>query len=112
MLRKLHKVVDMLVQRTFIAGHGKLPSGSAAKTEYDTLALTVEIETKYAVILNAECTLSTQLGRKFVSDLLRGHSLQDGIDDMIEAIKQHYHGAVTAALIAALKDVATEYQKL
>jgi hypothetical protein len=105
-------VVELLVPRTFIAGHGKLPAGSAAKTEYDTLALTVEIEMKYDVILDVECTLSTQLGRNFVSDLLRGHSLRDGIDDMILSIKRHYHGAVTSALIAALKDVATEYERI
>ncbi|QSO45547.1 DUF3870 domain-containing protein [Alicyclobacillus mengziensis] len=101
-----------LVQRAFIAGHGKLPSGSAAKAAYDTLALVVEIEMKHAVILSVECTLATELGRTFVSNLLRGCSLKDGVDGMIDDIKLSYHGAAKGALIAALKDLETEYERL
>ncbi|MCL6631836.1 MAG: DUF3870 domain-containing protein [Alicyclobacillus herbarius] len=101
-----------LVPKAFIAGHGKLPSGSAAKAAYDTLALTVEIETKHAVILSVECTLATQLGRAFVSELLRGCSLKDGVDGMIDEIRLHYHGAAKAALIAALKDLESEYERM
>jgi len=100
-----------LVKRIFIAGHGKLPTGSSAKSTYDTLALTVEIETRFAVILNAECTLSTCLGKNFVRELLRGYSLNDGVDAIIEVIKHQYHGAATNAIIAALKDVAVEYER-
>lgn len=101
-----------LVSKTFIAGHGKLPSGSAAKAAYDTLALTVEIEREHGVILSLECTLATQLGRDFVSELLRGYSLQNGVDAMIDELRLHYHGAAKAALIAALKDLEAEYQRL
>ncbi|GEO24466.1 hypothetical protein AAC03nite_02510 [Alicyclobacillus acidoterrestris] len=100
------------VRRAFIAGHGRLPSGSAAKTAYDTLALVVEIEMQHAVILSVECTLATHLGRNFVCELLKGHSLRDGVDAMIDEIKLHYHGATKAALIAAIKDLEAEYERL
>ena len=101
-----------LVQRAFIAGHGKLPSGSAAKAAYDTLALTVEIEREHGVILAVECTLATQLGRSFVADLLRGFSLEKGVEALIEEVKVHYFGAAKAALIASLKDLESEYVRL
>ena len=101
-----------LVQTTFIAGHGKLPSGSAAKAAYDTLAITVEIELKYSVILTAECTLATRVGRDFVSGILRGYSLREGVDPIVKQLNQYYHGAAKAALIAALKDLESEYSRL
>ncbi|GMA58236.1 uncharacterized protein DUF3870 [Alicyclobacillus sacchari] len=100
-----------LVNTAFLAGHGKLPVGSAAKTAFDTLAVVVEIETRRGVILSAECTLATQLGRDFVCSLLRGWSLEDGIEPMIQQVKLHYHGAAKAAIIAALKDLEAEYTR-
>ncbi|EJY56059.1 metal dependent phosphohydrolase [Alicyclobacillus hesperidum URH17-3-68] len=100
-----------LVTTAFLAGHGKLPVGSAAKTAFDTLAVVVEIETRRGVILKAECTLATQLGRDFVCGLLRGWSLDDGVEPMIQQVKLHYHGAAKAAIIAALKDLEAEYAR-
>lgn len=76
----------------FIAGHARLPAGMAAKSIYDTLTITAEIDKKYGVIVAANCTLATEHGREFVQQLLRGYSLQDGIDKPIETVRQHYLG--------------------
>lgn len=61
----------------FIAGHSRLPSGMAAKSIYETLTITAEIDKKYGVIVALNCTLATEHGRDFIQRLLRGYSLNE-----------------------------------
>lgn len=94
----------------FIAGHARLPSGMAAKNIYDTLTVTAEIDKNYGVIITASCTLATHHGQEFVHHLLRGHSLQDGIEQPLESVKNHYLGKAGSALSSALKDLYKQYE--
>ncbi|MGP4108171.1 DUF3870 domain-containing protein [Virgibacillus sp. L01] len=94
----------------FIAGHARLPSGMAAKNMYETLTITAEIDKKYGVIVAANCTLATEHGRQFVQQLLRGHSLQDGIEMPVEEVKEHYLGKAGNALASALNDLYKQYE--
>lgn len=96
----------------FIAGHARLPQGMAAKSVFETLTITAEVDSKYGVILEASCTLATEHGREFIGQLLRGTSLQDGIDEAVSAIQTHYRGKAANALIAALKDLDLHFQQI
>lgn len=98
------------MKTVFIAGHARLPSGMAAKSIYDTLTITAEIDKKYGVIVSAGCTLATVHGREYVQQLLRGHSLRDGIDGPVEDVKQHYLGKAGNAIASALKDLYKQYE--
>src|SRR5699024_2151746 len=93
----------------FIAGHARLPSGMAAKNMYEMLTITAEIDKKYGVIVEANCTLATEHGRHFIHQLLRGHSLQDGIDKPVQKVHAHYLGKAGGALVSALKDLHKQY---
>ncbi|MDI6813722.1 MAG: DUF3870 domain-containing protein [Desulfitobacteriaceae bacterium] len=95
-----------------IAGHANLPQGMAAKSLFGTLAIVTEVDRKYGVIVSATCTLVTQQAQDFLSTILVGSSLNDGIEPLIEEIKEDYHGAAQNALIAALKDVHRTYLTL
>lgn len=46
-----------------IAGHAKLPARMAAKSIFETLTITAEVDKKYGVIIDANCTLATEHGR-------------------------------------------------
>ncbi|TCT23320.1 uncharacterized protein DUF3870 [Melghiribacillus thermohalophilus] len=94
----------------FIAGHARLPSGMAAQNMYEILTITAEIDKKYGVIVEANCTLATEHGRKFINQLLKGYSLRDGVDEPIETIKAHYLGKAGNALASAMKDLYKQYQ--
>ena len=76
----------------FIAGHARLPQGMAATSVFETLTITAEIDRKYGVILEASCTLATEHGRQFIGRLLKGVSINDGVDEAIAAIHKYYHG--------------------
>ncbi|MEC2159338.1 DUF3870 domain-containing protein [Virgibacillus halodenitrificans] len=94
----------------FIAGHARLPSGMAAKSIYETLTITAEIDQKYGVIVAANCTLATEHGKSFIQHLLRGYSLQDGIEKPVDEIKSRYLGKAGNALASALKDLYKQYK--
>ncbi|MEH7084148.1 DUF3870 domain-containing protein [Neobacillus drentensis] len=96
----------------FIAGHAKLPTGMAARSIYETLTITAEIDKYYGVIVDASCTLATEHGRDYFARLLKGHSLRNGIDMPLEALKEGYLGKANHALIAALKDLYKQYESL
>ncbi|MEB3102230.1 DUF3870 domain-containing protein [Ferviditalea candida] len=102
----------MINNTYFIAGHAKLPQGMAAKSVFDTLTITAEIDAKYGVILEASCTLATEHGKSYVGQLLRGFSLREGIAEPIRALQHHYRGRAANALIAALKDLHMQYEQL
>lgn len=100
----------MKMNTVFIAGHARLPSGMAAKSIYETLTITAEIDKKYGVIVTADCTLATEHGRDFVQQLLRGYSLQDGMDEPIQVVRNHYLGKAGHALESALKDLYKQFE--
>jgi len=93
----------------FVAGYARLPQGMAAKHMFESMTITAEIEPKYGVILAADCTLITDLGKNFIRELLRGYSLNDGIEPLIQQVQASYKGKATSALIAALKDLDHQY---
>lgn len=92
-----------------LAGHAKLPQRMAAKSVYDSLTLTVEIDPKYGVVLDASCTLATRHAQNFIGQILKGYSLMDGIEPMTNEIEVFYHGKAQQALIAAIRDVHQQY---
>lgn len=96
----------------FIAGHARLPQGMAAKSVFDTLTITAEVDVKYGVVLEASCTLATEHGRDFIGRLLRGTSLRDGVNDTIKEIETYYRGKAANALIAALKDLDIHFHQI
>lgn len=96
----------------FIAGHARLPQGMAAKSVFETLTITAEVDVKYGVILEASCTLATEHGREFIGRILRGTSLKDGVEDAIKEIQTYYRGKATNALIAALKDLNLHFHQI
>ncbi|RKD76295.1 uncharacterized protein DUF3870 [Sinobaca qinghaiensis] len=96
----------------FIAGHSRLPEGMAAQSMFQTLTVTAEIDRQYGVILQCSCTLATEHGREFINQLFRGYSLKNGIEEPIKAIQYSYSGKAKNAIIAALKDLYTQFNEL
>lgn len=94
----------------FIAGHAKLPQGMAARNLFDSVTLTLEVDFKYGVIVDASCTLATDHGREFIRQLLRGYSLHDGLEELLGKVQIFYRGKASQAIQAALKDVYAQFE--
>ena len=96
----------------FIAGHARLPQGMAAKSVFETLTITAEVDVKYGVVLEASCTLATEHAREFIGRLLKGTSLNDGVGEAIDSIQTYYRGKATNALIAALNELELHFKQI
>lgn len=93
-----------------IAGHARLPQGMAARTIYDSLTITLELDRKYGVIIHADCTLATEHAGQFLQQLLRGYCLKDGIDGLLDRVQEFYRGKACQAIQAALKDGYAQFE--
>ncbi|MBB6445315.1 DUF3870 domain-containing protein [Bacillus benzoevorans] len=93
-----------------IAGYAKLPQGMAAKNIDESMTITLELEFKYGVIIDAVCTLETESERDYIQRLLRGYCLRDGIAGLIERVQTHYRGKEGHAVEAALMDAYSQFE--
>lgn len=98
-----------MARTVMFAGHARLPQGMAAQNLFEMLTITVEVEPKYGVIVDASCTLATRHAQQFINRLLRGYSLQDGIEPILDEIRRAYQGKAQQALLAAAKDMYQQY---
>jgi hypothetical protein len=94
----------------FIAGHARLPQGMAARNLYDTITITLELDHKYGVIVDASCTLATEHGINFLRNIIRGYCLADGLAPLLAQVKRYYRGKGTQAILAALKDANIQFE--
>lgn len=98
----------------FITGYAKLPTSITAEKLYKVIAIGVEIDPKTGIIVEADCTLATEVGRNFLKKLIKGYCLFDGIDSLIKIIETRYYGSARKAIITALKimyDKWSNYQE-
>ena len=75
-----------------IAGHAELPRGLGAKNINESITITLELEFKHGVIIDAVCTLEAESERDYIQRQLRGYCLRDGISSLVEQIQSYYSG--------------------
>lgn len=100
------------MQPIFIVGHSKPPKGLSTTDVYSTMSLALCVERRHGVILDADCSLVTETGRKFVRQLLVGESLVDCAEEVIRLVGERYHGGAAAALQAAWKDAVHQFAQI
>ena len=53
------------MRKVFLSGYAKLPDHTTAQKLYTHLVLVATVELPQGTILDADCTMATQLGREF-----------------------------------------------
>jgi len=86
-----------------LVGYAKLPEETAAQSLYGTLGLALEVESEMGTILSASCTLEPSMASEFVSRLLEGKRLSEGVESAVAEITARYLGPAQSAIIAALR---------
>lgn len=97
-------------KRVLFSGYAKLPAGITASEIYKIVGITVIIDISTGTIVDADCTLATQVARHHVATALIGYSLQDGPDELIHIIEQIYQGSAKKAIITALRIIYDKYR--
>lgn len=102
----------MTVPKVFLSGYAKLPDNTTAQKLYNHLVLVVTAESSTGTILDADCTMATELGRRFIRELLVGYALTRGPDPLVERLNQSYYGHLRKALQTCIKGICSVWGTL
>lgn len=92
-----------------ITGYAKLPEGTTAGAIYHVLGVGLEIDPDTHVVVSANATMASDLGRGFVTSCLLDHCLKDGIDGPMGEVQRRYWGRAKKAILAAMEDAYRQY---
>lgn len=93
----------------FLSGYAKLPENTTARKLYDHLVLVATVQVPQGIILDADCTMATGLGRQFIRELLTGYDLHQGPDPLVEKLNRSYYGHLRKALQTCIKGIYAQY---
>ncbi len=100
------------MRKVFLSGYAKLPDNTTAQKLYNHLVLVVTAELPGGTILDADCTMATELARRFIRELLVGYDLHRGPDPLIELLSQSYYGHLRKALQTCIKGICLQFGEL
>jgi hypothetical protein len=104
-------MIDKLADEIFITGYAKLPSNITATKMYEVIAMGILINTYTGEIIEVDCTLSTEIGKKFISKILKGKNLND-IEEIENIIDISYFGSAKKAIKTAVQNCKKKYDSL
>jgi hypothetical protein len=93
-----------------VSGYSRSPNDTSAHNQFDMMSISLLVETKTGLILAAEPTWSTGLGRKFMNDLLTGENIND-MNKLIKLVDEHYFGRAKKAITNALITCCTVFEE-
>lgn len=93
----------------FLSGYAKLPDNTTAQKLYDHLVLVVTVHMPDGIILDADCTMATELGRRFIREILTGYNLHQGPESLVGTLNRCYYGHLRKALQTCFKGICTQY---
>ncbi len=97
-------------QRILFSGYAKLPTGITASDISSVVGVMAVIDVEKGIIVEADCTLATELARRHVAAAIGGYSLHDGIEPLVQIIDRIYQGNAKRAIITALRIIYDKYR--
>ncbi len=94
------------------SGYARLPSNTTAQKIYEELALVVVIDMNTGVVHNAECTMVTGLAKEFVSNLIIGYDMNQGIEPLVKEMEHRYQGHLKKALASSVRMIGAQYAEM
>ncbi|WP_319370306.1 DUF3870 domain-containing protein [uncultured Ilyobacter sp.] len=93
-----------------VTGYSKVPAKTSAADIYTVMGVCMEVDVETGNILEADCTLVTDLSKQFVIKLLKGEKLTD-ISNLEEKFRSNYQGSAKKALVTGMKICHDRYLK-
>lgn len=99
------------MHKVFLSGYAKLPENTTAQKLYSHLVLVVTVRLPEGTILDADCTMATELGRQFIQELLSGYDLHRGPEPLLTLLSQSYYGHLRKALQTCIKGICLQFEQ-
>jgi hypothetical protein len=101
-----HEVKDLVL----FSGYAKLPIGITAGELYKVVGVVVTVDMHSGKIVEADCTLATELARIHISRALIGHCLDEGAERLAEIVEHIYQGNAKKSIITAIRIIFDKYR--
>ena len=92
------------------SGYAKLPTGITAGELYKTIGVILIIDVKTGGIVDADCTLATELASKHIARALTDHNINEGPEILGKIVDRIYQGGAKKAIITAIKIIYDKYR--
>lgn len=96
-------------KRILFSGYAKLPTGITASEIYKVIGVILSIDEDTGNIMEADCTLATEVARKHVSSILVGKSITNP-DNLVRIVDMTYQGSAKKAIITAIRIIYDKYR--
>ncbi len=104
------KVTRNDVTTIFLTGYAKLPDGITASEMFRVVGIGLEVERTTGIVVAADCTLATEVGRRFFRKLVEGRRLVEDFAVVVEEVELRYLGNAQKALITAMRIARDKYR--
>jgi hypothetical protein len=94
-----------------VTGFAQVPKGTTLYEIYKTIGVVLVINHKTEVIEDAEFTLLADLTNYYLSELVKGYDLKEGITPLLEKVKRHCLLPSQGAIIQAIRSAWDRYQE-
>lgn len=107
----MHRRILMEHNEILITGYAKLPQGITAKELYSAIVVVIVVDKQSGIIVEADCSLVTELTKKFVKEILTGCTLND-LENIENRFRKYYYGSARKAILSAIKNCAEKYKQI
>ncbi len=94
------------------SGYARLPANTPAQKMYEELVLVAVVDMDTGVVHEADCTVATDLAKKFVCGLVVGYDMNRGIDPLLASAERRYQGHLRKALASCIKMIGAQYAEV
>lgn len=95
--------------RLLVAGFAQLPKGTPLYEVQKTIACVLIIDTESDIIVKSSFSFIMDLTNDFISSLVEGKSVKNGIDEIVEEIEAYFHVPPQRAIIQSLRSAYDRY---
>jgi len=92
-----------------VTGYTPAPKGTGMYELYKYAGIVLEIDLATDIILKAEFTFVTNLAKDFLSRLVEGYNLNDGIENLCTLIRERYWAPSTESVVVCFKVAIKRY---
>lgn len=96
-------------ETVLVTGYAPSPHGTAMHSLYNYAGVVLEIDPQTDIIVNAEFTFVTSLARDFITRLIQGYNLNNGLEGLCQKIRDRYWAPSTQSVNACVKVAVQRY---
>ena len=94
------------------SGYAKLPAHITSEEIYKVLVVVTLVDMGTGEIVEAECSVVTDVSKRFLAKLLVGHNMNNGLAPLLEKLDRTYLGHAKKAVATALKTIFAKYAEI